>query len=238
MQIVIVIPTYNERENVPKLIPKIYKIFRKTKTKGHVLIVDDNSPDGTWQIVETLQKKYDSLHLLRRFAKKGLGSAYRAGFTYVLENLNADVIFEMDADLSHDPSLIPSFLQMITRDYDVVVGSRYIEGGSTVNWPLMRRIISLGANMIANLLLRLHMHDVTSGFRCYRRWVIEKIDIGSITSEGYAFQEEMLFRAKKVHARLGEIPIRFVERSAGKSKLSKKEILYFFLKIVQLSLLS
>ena len=238
MQIVIVIPTYNERENVPQLIPKIYKVFRKTKKTMNVLIVDDNSPDGTWKVVKTLQKEYNTLHLLRRPAKKGLGSAYRAGFTYAMENMNAAVIFEMDADLSHDPSLIPSFLQMITRDYDVVVGSRYIEGGSTVNWPLMRRIISLGANMIANLLLRLHMHDVTSGFRCYRRWVIEKIDIGSITSEGYAFQEEMLFRAKKVHARLGEIPIRFVERSAGKSKLSKKEILYFFLKIVQLSLLS
>ena len=238
MQIVIVIPTYNERENVPQLIPKIYKVFRKTKTTGHVLIVDDNSPDGTWKIVKELQKEYDTLHLLRRPAKKGLGSAYRAGFAYVLETLNADVIFEMDADLSHDPRRIPFFLQMITRGYDVVVGSRYIKGGTTVNWSLMRRIISLGANMIANLLLRLHMHDVTSGFRCYRRWVIEKIDMDSITSEGYAFQEEMLYRAKKVHARLGETPIRFVDRRAGKSKLSKKEIMHFFLKIVQLFLLS
>lgn len=237
MQIAIVIPTYNERENVPQLIPKIYKVFRKTKTTGHILIVDDNSPDGTWKIVKALQKEYDTLLLLRRSAKKGLGSAYRAGFAYVLETLNVDVIFEMDADLSHDPRRIPSFLQMISCGYDVVVGSRYIEGGSTVNWPLMRRIISFGANMIANLLLRLHMHDVTSGFRCYRRWVLEKIDMGSITSEGYAFQEEMLFRAKKVHARLGETPIRFMDRRTGKSKLSKKEILHFFLKIVQLFLL-
>jgi len=238
LQIALVIPTYNERENVPQLIPKIYKVFRKTKTTGHILIVDDNSPDGTWKIVKALQKEYDTLHLLRRSAKKGLGSAYRAGFTYVLKTLNVDVIFEMDADLSHDPRRIPSFLQMITCGNDVVVGSRYIEGGSTVNWPLTRRIISFGANMIANLLLRLHMHDVTSGFRCYRRWVLEKIDMGSITSEGYAFQEEMLFRAKKVHARLGETPIRFMDRRAGKSKLSKKEILHFFLKIVQLFLLS
>ncbi|MFX0194972.1 MAG: polyprenol monophosphomannose synthase [Candidatus Hodarchaeota archaeon] len=238
MQIVLVIPTYNERENIPRLIPKIYKVFRKTKTTGHVLIVDDNSPDGTWKIVKALQKEFDTLHLLRRSAKKGLGSAYRAGFAYVLETLNTDVIFEMDADLSHDPRRIPFFLQMITRGYDVVVGSRYIKGGATVNWPLMRRIISFGANMIANVLLRLHMHDVTSGFRCYRRWVLEKIDMGNITSEGYAFQEEMLFRAKKVQARLGEIPIKFVDRRAGKSKLSKKEILHFFLKIVQLFLLS
>ncbi len=238
MQIVLVIPTYNERENIPRLIPKIYKVFRKTKTTGHVLIVDDNSPDGTWKIVKALQKEFDTLHLLRRSAKKGLGSAYRAGFAYVLETLNTDVIFEMDADLSHDPRRIPFFLQMITCGYDVVVGSRYIKGGATVNWPLMRRIISFGANMIANVLLRLHMHDVTSGFRCYRRWVLEKIDMGNITSEGYAFQEEMLFRAKKVQARLGEIPIKFVDRRAGKSKLSKKEILHFFLKIVQLFLLS
>jgi len=238
MQIALVIPTYNERENVSLLIPKIYKVFKKSKTIGQILIVDDNSPDGTWKIVKALQKEYDTLHLLRRSAKKGLGSAYRAGFTYVLETIKADVIFEMDADLSHDPRSIPSFLQMISCGYDVVVGSRYIEGGTTVNWPLMRRIISFGANMIANLLLRLQMHDVTSGFRCYRRWVLEKIDMGSITSEGYAFQEEMLFRAKKVQARLGEIPIRFVDRRAGRSKLSKKEILHFFLKIVQLFLLS
>lgn len=234
----IVIPTYNERQNVPQLIPKIYKIFLKTKISGYVLIVDDNSPDGTWKIVRALQKQYDTLYLLRKPKKEGLGSAYRAGFAYVMENLNVDVIFEMDADLSHDPSLIPSFLQMITQGYDVIVGSRYIEGGTTINWPLRRRIISLGANMIANLLLRLHMHDVTSGFRCYKRWVLENIDIENITSEGYAFQEEMLFRAKKIHARLGEIPIWFIERSAGKSKLSKMEILYFFIKIVQLFLLS
>ena len=238
MQIAIVIPTYNERENVPQLIPRIYKIFQKAKIKGHVLIVDDNSPDGTWKIVEGLQQKYSSLHLLRRSTKKGLGSAYRAGFAYVLETLNVDVIFEMDADLSHNPHRIPSFVQMIASGYDVVVGSRYIKGGSTVNWPLMRRIISFGANMLANLLLGLHMKDVTSGYRCYRRWVLEKIDMGGVTSEGYAFQEEMLFLAKKVHARLGEVPIRFVDRRAGTSKLSKKEILNFFMKIIRLFFLS
>jgi dolichol-phosphate mannosyltransferase len=205
---------------------------------GHVLIVDDNSPDGTWQVVEGLQKKYHSLYLLRRPQKQGLGSAYRAGFAYALEHLNADLIFEMDADLSHDPSVIPAFLQKIRSGYDVVVGSRYIEGGSTVNWPITRQIISFGANAIANLLLGLHMRDVTSGYRCYRRWTLEKIDLSTIKAEGYAFQEEMLFRAKNGRARLGETPIRFVDRRVGQSKLSKKEIVSFFITILRLAMLS
>ncbi len=238
MNIVIIIPTYNERENIIQLIPIIYKIFRKTDANWSILIVDDNSPDGTWQIVEELQQKYQSLYLLRRSEKKGLGSAYRAGFKYALETMNIDVIFEMDADLSHNPQLLPSFLEMIDRGYDVVVGSRYIKGGGTINWPMTRRIISLGANMIANILLGLHMKDVTSGYRCYRKWVIEKINISSITSEGYAFQEEMLYRAKKVNARLGETPILFTDRRVGQSKLSKKEILHFFKKIIQLTIQS
>ena len=238
MNIVIIIPTYNERENIIKLIPIIYQIFRKTEGNWSILIVDDNSPDGTWQVVEELQQKYQSLYLLRRSEKKGLGSAYRAGFKYALDTLNIDVIFEMDADLSHNPRLLPSFLEMIDRGYDVVVGSRYIKGGGTINWPMTRRIISLGANMIANILLGLHMKDVTSGYRCYRKWVIEKINISSITSEGYAFQEEMLYRAKKVNARLGETPILFINRQIGQSKLSKKEILHFFKKIIQLTIQS
>lgn len=238
LRIVIVIPTYNERENIPQLLSKIYSIFQVNKINGHVLIVDDNSPDGTWKVVEEFQKEYGSLYLLRRPQKQGLGSAYRAGFAYVLEHLNADLIFEMDADLSHDPSVIPSFLQKIKSGYDVVVGSRYIAGGSTVNWPLTRQIISFGANTLANLLLGLHMRDVTSGYRCYRRWTLEKIDLSDIKSEGYAFQEEMLYRAKKIQARLGETPIKFVDRRVGQSKLSKKEIVSFFITILRLAFLS
>jgi dolichol-phosphate mannosyltransferase len=214
-QSLIIIPTYNEADNIQKIIPEILM-----QDKGfHVLIVDDNSPDGTGKLVKKMQKKQSRIHLIERPSKQGLGTAYVAGFKYALAK-GFDFIFEMDADFSHNPKALPLLLKK-AKEYDLVIGSRYISGVNVVNWPLRRLILSYGANLYTRLITGMPVRDATAGFKCYRRSVLENIDIDSIKSNGYSFQIETNFKAWKKGFRVCEIPIVFVDRRAGTSKMSK-----------------
>jgi dolichol-phosphate mannosyltransferase len=211
----IIIPTYNECDNVKKLVEDIHHYQKKV----HILFVDDNSPDGTAKIIKVLQQDNKQVHLLERPGKMGLGSAYLAGFKYGLGK-GYDYIFEMDADFSHDPKEIPNFLKAI-EDHDLVLGSRYIKGVNVVNWPLYRLLLSYFANVYSRLATGLPVQDATGGFKCFRREVLESLDFSKVKSNGYAFQIELSFKAWKNGFRLKEIPIIFIDRVAGVSKLSK-----------------
>lgn len=220
----VIIPTYNERDNVEQITSAV---LAQQPNCGdielNVLIVDDNSPDGTADIVRDMQSesKYGPhrVHLIQRAGKMGLGTAYVAGFRYGLER-GFDYLFEMDADFSHDPKELPVFLREI-QEYDLVIGSRYISGANVANWPLRRLLLSYYANLYARLITGIKVHDATGGYKCFRRAVLEAIDLGDIQSNGYAFQIEMNFRAWRKGYRIKEIPIVFVDRHAGTSKMSK-----------------
>jgi dolichol-phosphate mannosyltransferase len=211
----IIVPTYNESDNVKKLVTDIHHYQKDV----HILFVDDNSPDGTATLIKEIQKENNQIHILERPGKMGLGSAYLAGFKYGLGK-GYDFIFEMDADFSHDPKEIPNFLNAI-EEYDLVLGSRYIKGVNVVNWPLYRLLLSYFANMYSRLATGLPVQDATGGFKCFRREVLESIDFSKVKSNGYAFQIELSFKAWKKGFRLKEIPIIFIDRVAGVSKLSK-----------------
>ena len=229
MKAVIVIPTYNEKENVPTLAAQIFA----NKIEGlEILFVDDNSPDGTAGIIRELQTHYP-IHLISRAGKLGLGSAYIAGFKRALE-LGADYIFEMDADLSHVPADVPRLLQAAVAGADLVIGSRKIAGGGVRGWGWMRHFMSNGAMWFSRLVLNLKPRDVTAGFRCFRRQVLETIGLDKITSNGYAFQEELLYRTQRAGFKIVEVPVWFIDRRNGYSKLSKKDIVEFFIKMVAL----
>jgi len=217
MKTLIIIPTYNESENIEELTHRIFDLGLDLE----ILVVDDNSPDGTGEIAKRLAAEDRRIHVLHREGKLGLGSAYVEGFKYALSN-GYDLVFEMDADLSHDPSYIPDFLNKIS-EYDVVLGSRYLTGVNVVNWPLKRLLLSYYANRFARLVTRLPVRDSTGGFKCFRREVLESIDLDKISSEGYAFQIEMSFLAWKKGFRICEIPIIFYDRRRGRSKLSSKD---------------
>jgi dolichol-phosphate mannosyltransferase len=216
MKTLIIIPTYNELENLPRLLPEVL-----SKEEGiHILIVDDNSPDGTAAFVENEMKNNYRIHLIKRPSKQGLGTAYIAGFKFAIQN-GYDFIFEMDADFSHDPKEIPRFLDEI-KSADVILGSRYINGVNVINWPMRRLLLSWFANIYTRVITGMPLHDATGGFKCFRREVLEAIDLDRVTSNGYAFQIEMSFKAWKKGFKLKEIPIIFVDRVKGKSKMSKK----------------
>ena len=212
----VIIPTYNELDNISKLIPDI--LFKYDDLD--VLIVDDNSPDGTGNYVEDLAKTNDCVKLIKREKKMGLGTAYIQGFKYALEN-NYDYIFEMDADFSHDPSEIENFLNAI-NEYDLVLGSRYLTGVNVINWPMQRLMLSYLANFYTRVITGLPIHDATGGYKCYKRKVLEAINLNKISSNGYAFQIEMTYKAWKKGFKVGEIPIVFVDRVKGTSKMSKR----------------
>jgi len=215
----VVVPTYNEAENVGRLIPLILQ-----RDPGlSVLVVDDNSPDGTAERVKALPEFGGRVRILERPHKAGLGAAYIAGFQWALANTNVDVIFEMDADFSHDPEALDLFLQEI-QQYDVVLGSRYLYGVTVVNWPLSRLILSVGANIYARLVTGLPLKDSTGGFKCFRREVLEALPLERIKSDGYSFQIEMNYNCWKRGFRIKEIPILFVDRQVGISKMSKRII--------------
>ncbi len=214
MKVLVIIPTYNEADNVVAIIEAVLKQDKNI----NVLIVDDNSPDGTSQIVEKIKKK--RVHLLTRAGKMGLGSAYVAGFKYALEN-SYDFIFEMDADFSHDPEEIPRMLEAI-EDNDLVIGSRYLGGINVVNWPLRRLILSFMASKYVRIITGMPINDPTGGFKCFRRKVLESIKLDDILSDGYSFQIEMNFRTWRKKFRIKEIPIVFTDRRSGQSKMSKK----------------
>ena len=216
MKILIIIPTYNELENIPTLLPEVL-----SKNDGiNVLIVDDNSPDGTGAFVENEMKKDNRIHLIKRPSKLGLGTAYIAGFKYALQN-DFQLVFEMDADFSHDPNEIPKFLKEIENS-DLVLGSRYISGVNVINWPMRRLLLSSFANFYTRFITGMPVHDATGGYKCFRREVLEAINLKKVTSNGYAFQIEMTYKAWKKGFRVKEIPIIFVDRVKGKSKMSRK----------------
>jgi len=217
-KILIIIPTYNEIENIEILIKEIYAI----DSAIDILVVDDNSPDGTGKQVKKLKDHYKNLFLIERERKLGLGTAYVAGFKFALKN-GYSIIFEMDADFSHDPKEIPNFLDAL-KDSDLVIGSRYIKGVNVVNWPLSRLLLSYFANKYTRFVTGLPLCDSTGGYKCFRRQVLEALNLEEIRSGGYSFQIEMNFKAWKKGFQLKEIPIIFIDRAVGKSKMSKQII--------------
>jgi dolichol-phosphate mannosyltransferase len=219
--IFVVLPTYNERENVQLLLPIILKKGDNVK----VLVVDDNSPDGTADAVAEMARRHSRIFLLRRPRKLGLGTAYVTGFRWVIANSDAGYIFEMDGDFSHNPDRIPDFIRKLREGNDVVMGSRYLHGVSVVNWPIRRLMLSYGASVYARYVTGLPLKDQTTGYKCFRRKVLESIDLDGICSDGYAFQIEMNFRAMQEGFRLAEIPIIFEERYTGLSKMSRRIVL-------------
>ena len=211
----IIIPTYNEADNVSKIIPEVL-----AQDEGfNVLIVDDNSPDGTAKLVKEMQRTDSRIHIIERASKLGLGTAYVAGFKYALSH-GFDFVFEMDADFSHDPKMLVKLLTK-AEDCDLVIGSRYISGVNVVNWPLRRLILSYSANLYTRIITGLPVKDATAGFKCYRRAVLESFDLDSIKSNGYSFQIETNFLAWKHGFRVREVPIVFTDRREGVSKMSK-----------------
>jgi dolichol-phosphate mannosyltransferase len=216
MKTLVIIPTYNESTNITTLLPQI---LAQDPTID-VLVVDDNSPDGTGEIVNKMTGENSRIQVIHRQKKSGLGTAYRAGFKHALER-GYDYIFEMDADFSHDPGYIPHFLEAI-KEADLVLGSRYIRGVNVVNWPMSRLLLSYFANVYTRWVTGLPIRDSTGGFKCFKREVLESINLDRVKSNGYTFQIEMSFRAWKNGFRLKEIPIIFEDRREGQSKMSKK----------------
>ena len=216
MKAVVIIPTYNERRNIFAVIEKLENLTNPP----HILVIDDNSPDGTASVVMDLQSRYPNIFLIQREDKLGLGTAYVRGFRWALEN-GYDLILEMDADLSHNPNDVPRLIDSCQQGYDLVIGSRYCNGVNVINWPMKRLILSYGANKYTRFITGLPVKDATAGFKCFRRAVLENIQLDRIKSSGYSFQIEMNFRAWKKGYRLHEIPIIFEERSEGLSKMSR-----------------
>ena len=212
----VVTPTYDEAENIERFIAEVLA----QGTDIDVLVVDDNSPDGTGDIVERIKSKNSRVHLIRRSGKMGLGTAYVEGFKYAIKN-KFDYIFEMDADFSHSPDEIPNFLNKMS-DCDLVIGSRYTNGVRIINWPIRRLILSYGANLYTRIITGMPVHDATGGFKCFRRKVLESIDLDKVHSNGYSFQIEMNFKAWSKGFKVCEHPIIFMDRRWGVSKMSKK----------------
>jgi dolichol-phosphate mannosyltransferase len=222
MKTLIIIPTYNEKDNLGPLLKEIFSYAPETD----ILIVDDNSPDGTGEFADEIHQQNSRVNVLHRPDKQGLGTAYISGFKYAIDH-GYDAAFEMDADFSHDPRYLPDFLKAI-EDADLVIGSRYIPGGDTPNWSLLRRFISGGGNIFARFMLGIPVHDCTAGYRCYRREVLEDIDLDSILSQGYAFQIELAYRVMRHGFKIVETPIVFMDRRVGKSKMSRKIVIEGF----------
>lgn len=213
----VIVPTYNERDNIPRLIPAILA----QDPSLDVLVVDDGSPDGTGAVVDEIAATNPRVHVLHRSGKLGLGTAYVAGFKWALER-GYDLMFEMDSDFSHSPDRLPAFLEAILAS-DLVIGSRYQDGRvNVVNWPMSRLLLSYFANIYARMVTGLRIFDTTAGFRCFRREVLASIDLDHVRSNGYAFQIEMTFRTSRKGFRIVEIPIVFVDRLEGSSKMSKR----------------
>lgn len=219
----IILPTYNESENIERFVDALQDVLASGNLSGNVIIVDDDSPDGTGRIADSLAERYPNLSVIHRPVKEGIGPAYVAGFRQALAG-GSRYIFEMDSDFSHDPAYIPLFLEAI-READLVLGSRYVPGGGIRNWGAGRRLISRWGGIYSRLVLGIPVNDLTGGFKCFRREVLEAIDLDSVNSQGYGFQIEMTYRAVKRGFRVREIPIIFSDRQLGKSKMSKRIVL-------------
>ena len=215
MRSLVIIPTYNEIDNIKKIIEEVLPQHNSIE----ILIVDDNSPDGTGKVVLDIMKKTDRVHLIERSGKLGLGTAYVEGFKFAIDN-KYDFVLEMDADFSHSPSDLPRLIEEI-QNHDLVIGSRYVEGVNVVNWPMSRLILSYFASFYVKIITGMKIDDPTGGFKCFRREILEQIDLDSIISDGYSFQVEMNYRVYNKNFRIKEIPIIFYERRDGHSKMSK-----------------
>jgi dolichol-phosphate mannosyltransferase len=215
VRVLVVIPTFNEAENIARVI----EATRRALPEAGILVVDDGSPDGTAERVEQLRSTHSDLNLLRRNHKLGLGSAYRAGFHWGMGH-GFDVMVEMDADLSHDPGALPDLLAPIASGHEVAIGSRYVAGGSIPKWKLHRYLLSKGGNVYASVVLGLRVADSTAGFRAYAATLLSRITLETVRAEGYGFQIEMTYRARRAGASIVEVPIRFVDREVGESKMS------------------
>lgn len=231
MKSLVVVPTYNERDNIADLVAAILQ----QGESFDVLIVDDNSPDGTGEIADRLAQLSSRVRVLHRAGRMGLGTAYVAGFQYGLA-ADYELLFEMDADFSHDPAYLPCFNAKIAEGYDVVVGSRNIRGGGVRNWPIARRLLSRGGSLYARMILGLDVTDATGGFKCFRRRVLEKLGLESIQSNGYSFQIEVNHRCQRLGFRTTEIPIIFTDRVKGGSKMSRRIVLEAIVMVWKLKL--
>lgn len=230
MKAIVVIPTYNERDNIVRLAGEILKQHPSLR----ILFVDDNSPDGTGMLADELAAADERINVIHRPGKLGLGSAYRTGFRAALK-MGADYVIEMDADFSHDPGVLPVFLETIT-ECDLVIGSRYLNGVSVVNWPIRRLILSYFASVYTRFVTGLRIMDCTSGFKCFRRAALEAIDLDNVRSDGYSFQIEMNYLCMEKGFKLIEVPIIFIDRHAGSSKMSRKIVREAILMVWKLKL--
>jgi len=221
MRATVCLPTYNERENLPRMIEALHGVLRDG---DRVLVIDDSSPDGTGELADRLAETHDFVDVLHREEKEGLGRAYIAGFERVLET-DAELVLEMDCDFSHDPADVPRLIEAAEAGADLVLGSRYVAGGGTRNWGIVRRLISRGGSVYTAVFLHMGVKDPTGGFKCFRRGVLERLDLKGITPRGYAFQIETTWRVKQLGFGVVEIPITFVDREVGQSKLSRAVVL-------------
>ena len=221
--LVVCLPTYDERENVERMVRALGDTFAASGLDGRVLVVDDDSPDGTGKVAERLARELPFVSVLHRERKEGLGPAYLAGFRRALAE-GAELVLEMDCDFSHDPADVPS-LVAATMEVDLVIGSRYVPGGGTRNWGVLRRAISRLGCLYAQVVLGTHVRDLTGGFKCYRREVLERIPLERITARGYAFQIETTYLALRAGFRVAEVPIVFVDREVGGSKMTRRIVL-------------
>jgi dolichol-phosphate mannosyltransferase len=219
VRILVVLPTYNESSNIERIL----RAVRTSLPAADVLVVDDSSPDGTSEIADRMSLELGSIHVVVRPEKNGLGPAYRAGFRWGLDR-DYDAFVEMDSDFSHDPGALPLLVKPLDDGADVVIGSRYVPGGEIPNWKLSRRLLSRWGNVYAATMLGLGVADSTAGFRVYRATILNKIDLDAVQASGYGFQIEMTYRAKRAGAVIREVPIRFVDRVAGESKMSSSVV--------------
>ncbi len=228
MKSIVIVPTFNEKENIAELVPAL---FRQEK-EINILVVDDNSPDGTAQVVRDMQEKYPQLHLLSRAGKEGLGRAYIAGFNWALDH-GFEFIVEMDADFSHRPEDLSSLLKA-SKNNDFVIGSRYVKGGSTVNWTRLRKIVSRGGSFYSRLILGFPIRDWTGGFNGWKAKVLRDIDLPTIRSNGYSFQIELKYKACRKGFQYQEVPIIFADRLVGQSKMNSQIVLEAFYRVWQI----
>jgi dolichol-phosphate mannosyltransferase len=216
-RVLVIVPTYNERDNLPQIVAAVHQQL----PIADLLIVDDASPDGTGELADEIARQDTKVTILHRAGKQGLGTAYIAGFRHALAH-NYDFVFEMDCDFSHDPKYLPRMLDAAQNGADLVLGSRYVDGGGTVNWGPVRKLISRGGSFYARTILGVPVRDLTGGFKCFRRRVLESIDLDGVSAQGYGFQIEMTYRALKQNFQVVEVPIVFVDRRVGQSKMSKR----------------
>lgn len=235
----VIIPTYDERDNLPRLLAEIHGLLPDL----HVLVVDDNSPDGTGQLADELAAAdpRGRIHVMRRAGKLGLGTAYIAGFGWALARRDGDeaaydFVFEMDCDFSHQPKYLPDFLAAAKAGADLVLGCRYMKGGGTEDWTFTRKLVSRGGNLYAKMIMGLPFRDLTGGFKCFRRIVLETIDLGAVRSKGYAFQIELTYRAWLAGFKVVEVPIIFPDRKVGQSKMSGRIVREAMINVIKLRL--